>query len=226
MNDQEEARERFFMDTKNHLMTVFLDECVYRHIRFSIPGSSIYRFDLVTWPGYLAITGDMGSSTFSRVHDMFTFFRAEPGRGDKPAEAIGINPSYWAEKLVAIDRHGWKEFDQEHFRRVIVEQIREYGEPGKKRKILKDAREQIFSALAEDQGGIAAMTTAYCFKSNGFTFHDLFDHNFEKPKFHFLWLLWAIVWGIRQYDERGQRAGAKEAASDQISASSPAPRCG
>lgn len=218
MNGREEARDRFFNDTKNHIMTVLRDDGLYRHIRFSIPGSSVYRFDLVTWPGFLAITGDMGSCTFSRVKDMFTFFRAALGQGTKPAETLGINPSYWAEKLVAVDRQGWKEFDQEHFKRVIVEQIREYGDSGKKRKILQDAREEIFSLIDEDLEGREAMQAAYRFKSNGFTFFDLFDHNFEKPTFHFLWLLWAIVWGIRQYDERGMTGASNDAERGLVSA--------
>lgn len=217
MNDRDEARERFFQDTNNHVMTILRDDGLYRHIRFSVPGSSVYRFDLVTWPGYLAITGDMGSSTFTRVPDMFAFFRAAPGRGDTPAEALCINPPYWAEKLVAVDRHGWKELDQEHFKRVIVEQIRTYGEAGKKKKILQDVREEIFSLVNEDRHGVEAMNAAYAFNSNGFTFYDLFDHNFEKPDFHFLWLLWAIVWGIRQYDQRDSVTGNKEAPSALIS---------
>jgi len=202
MNDRDEARERFFNDTKRHVMTVLRDEGLYRHIQFGIPGSSFYRFNLLTWPGHLAITGDMGASIFSRVADMFTFFRAAPGRGDKPAERLGINPSYWAEKLVAVDRDGWKEFDKAGFRHVIVEKIKEYGEAGQKRKILQDVRKEIFSLLDEDHNGIKAMDAAYCFESHGFTLYDLFEHSFEKPTLHFLWLLWAIVWGIRQYDEQ------------------------
>ena len=201
MNDQCEARRRFFEDIKGHVMTILKDESLYRHIRFYVPGSSFCRFDLVTWPGYLAITGDMGSCTFSRVPDMFTFFRAAPGQGDKPVEELGINPSYWGEKLVAVDRHGWKEFDNDHFKRVLVEQVKEYGARGMKKKILQEVKEDVFS-LIDDGGGVLALDAAYKFDYEGFTFSDVFDHDYERPTFHYLWLCWAIVWGIRQYDQQ------------------------
>jgi hypothetical protein len=38
-------------------------------------------FDVVTWPGHLSISGDMGCFVFTRVDDMFTFFR---GHEDAP----------------------------------------------------------------------------------------------------------------------------------------------
>lgn len=201
MKDKTNVRARFLTDVAAHEMTILRDDGLYRHLRFSVPRSSFYRFDLVTWPGYLAITGDMGSSTFARIPDMFTFFRAAPGQGDKPAEEMGINPSYWGEKLVAVDRNGWKEFDKDHFKRVLVEQVKEYGAKGMKNKILQEVKEEVFSLL-DDANGALAMDAASKFDCEGFTFSDVFDHDYERPTFHYLWLCWAIVWGIRQYDQR------------------------
>lgn len=82
---------RMLSDTAMHKMTVHMDNGVYRHLQFSTPGTNCYRYDLVTWPGYLSVTGDMGTWTFSRLHDMFEFFGGE----------LGINTGYWAEKLEA-----------------------------------------------------------------------------------------------------------------------------
>ena len=42
----------------------------------------------------------MGTWVFSRTEDMFSFFRVHQ---DRPG--YGINPSYWAEKVIARDRH-------------------------------------------------------------------------------------------------------------------------
>src|ERR1039457_99476 len=88
-DEAEAARERFERDTAEHEMTVIHDDGLYRHLRFQKPGSWIYGYDIVTWPGYLAITGDAGEYMFARLPDMFEFFAGN----DR------INPQYWAEKL-------------------------------------------------------------------------------------------------------------------------------
>jgi hypothetical protein len=86
------SRERFERDTAKHEMTVLRDDGLYRHIRFMRPGDSFYLYDLVTWPGYLAIVGDCEDYVFCRLTDMFEFFAGS-------RQADGINPSYWSEKL-------------------------------------------------------------------------------------------------------------------------------
>lgn len=83
---------RFNKDVANHEMTVLHDDGVYRHLRFKAPETGVHWFDIVTWPGNLTVTGDMGTYQFAREPDMFTWF--------SPDE---INPSYWAEKLAAAN---------------------------------------------------------------------------------------------------------------------------
>lgn len=74
----------------DHEMTVKHENGIYRHLRFVKPGTWMYGFDIVTWPGHLFVGGDIESFTFARVNDMIPFFaHAE------------INPHYWSEKLVA-----------------------------------------------------------------------------------------------------------------------------
>lgn len=75
-------------DTKNHVMTCIKTDGLHRHYRFAEPNNSCYWFDIITTPGYLFMTGDMGTWTFSRIADMIKFFNK-----DKP------NYGYWAEKL-------------------------------------------------------------------------------------------------------------------------------
>ena len=57
------SRERFAKDTATHAMTILRDDGLYRHLRFKRPNTSSYYFDIITWPGYLAITGDMGAKS-------------------------------------------------------------------------------------------------------------------------------------------------------------------
>lgn len=89
---ERDMAERFQRETARHEMTILHDDGLYRHLRARKPGSGLYWFDIVTWPGSLAIRGDINSAyVFSRMTDMFEFFQgSRDGR---------INPDYWAEKL-------------------------------------------------------------------------------------------------------------------------------
>ena len=90
------SQEEFQKDVSQHGVTIIRDDGVNRHIRFKRPGTMCMHFDLITWPGYLCYCGDMGTYVFSRLEDMFEFFRTDRD----------INPGYWAEKLQAVDNHG------------------------------------------------------------------------------------------------------------------------
>lgn len=121
------AEETFLKNVEGHEMQVLLDNGIYRHLRFKKPQTGIAWFDIVTWPGYLAYTGDMGSFVFERVHDMLTFFR-----GKRRYEHLDINPSYWAEKLRAVDRDGrsgsFEEYSEEKMREHIEDGVKTWVE--------------------------------------------------------------------------------------------------
>lgn len=90
LTQEQQAAASFERAVEHHEMKVLLDEGLYRHVRFKRPNELTYWFDLVTWPGYLAINGDLVSGyTFSRIEDMFDFF----ARGEQ------INPEYWSGKI-------------------------------------------------------------------------------------------------------------------------------
>jgi hypothetical protein len=82
--------EKFNLDILNHKINVLQDTGVYRHIYCS-SGSSNQYFEVVTFPGSLVYTGDMGTYVFSRIDDMFDFFR---GRGNS-------NTNYLSSKIEA-----------------------------------------------------------------------------------------------------------------------------
>lgn len=73
-----EIDSRFLIDTAFHRLEIIRDDGLYRHLRMQQPGNSCYYYDVITWPGYLTVTGDMGTWTFSRIADMFDFL--VPGR--------------------------------------------------------------------------------------------------------------------------------------------------
>lgn len=85
---QFDTSSRFLVDTAFHRLEIIRDDGLYRHLRMKQPGTSCYYFDVITWPGYLTVTGDMGTWTFSRIADMFDFFG--PWQD-------GINTGYWSE---------------------------------------------------------------------------------------------------------------------------------
>lgn len=114
-----EMAERFARDTANHELTVVHDDGVYRHIkaRSTKAGEGWFCwFEVVTWPGALAIRGDCGSFQFARLDDMFEFFRLD-GRE--------INPSYWAEKTPDGGR-SLKKYSEDALRERLDDWLTDY----------------------------------------------------------------------------------------------------
>ena len=212
MNEQE-----FLADVTKHEMKVLRSEGLYRHIRFKQPGNSCYWFDLVTIPGKLIYTGDMGTFVFSRLDDMFVFFRSDREYAHSKGRQLGINPGYWAEKLLAVDgnrKGSFEEFDPEAFTRVINEYrigwMRNAHSNGslskdERRTLWEDVDDEILSRV--DECGEDVMRLAYEFswrngeRNTQRQFNDLFDHRFTRHTRTFLWCCYAIAWGIQTFDK-------------------------
>ena len=182
--------ERFKRDTANHQMTVLHDDGLYRHLRFSTlaKGYSEYWFDLITWPGCLAVRGDYGDGyTFSRLRDMFEFFRG-----------TGINPHYWSEKLDG-GRRSAKEYSEDAFRQVVCElfvnAVRYDDAP---RGLGKAVRAEILDQDLSDEREARDLLESFEYK--GFEFGETWEFSFQDFESQFLWACHAIVWGIAQYD--------------------------
>jgi len=204
------SQERFADDTAEHQLAVLHDDGLYRHLRFQKPGTGIGWFDLITWPGNLAIRGDCGTFTFARLDDMFEFFR-----GNR------INPGYWAEKTPGGTR-SCKEYSQEKLNRRVAEELAE-AEP---------ERPGITAAWAEkvsgEWPGWPEYDTTYEHEARRALdeFRYLPDGSTEKPfefwstcewdltdwRWEFLWCCYAIQWGIQQYDAARTAATSGSAA--------------
>lgn len=213
----------FRRDTAEHQLEVLRDDGVYRHLRFRKPGTSCYGFDIVTWPGHLAITGDMGDSMFSRLPDMFEFFRDDRKRAE--TDSLCISSAYWAEKCVANDGDK-KEFRSELLEALVKEHFDEFvaahrddPDDGKEETDPAWAAElwsELESELlftAED-GVDSAIGSLMNFEPDSdqpyaqFRFTDAWEYasSLEDYTFHFLWRLYAIAHAVKAYDAQQVQA--------------------
>lgn len=114
--------EIFNRDTAGHEMDVLHNDGLYRHLQFTTPGHGNGAFQIVTCPGLLTITGDMGTFSFSQISDMFDYFRG------------AFKPERWATKVVNGASGGAKEvseFSNSAFKQWLlvdhVESLDEYS---------------------------------------------------------------------------------------------------
>jgi hypothetical protein len=186
--------DAFLGDVAGHEMTIHHADGLLRYIRFSQPGSSICSFNIITWPGSLCIEGDMGTYVFSRLRDMFTFFRSEvPGR---------INPRYWAEKVEAqCKTDGVYEWDQDQFKGRVVEYVRDWFRDSRNRKdqlrTFQEIRDDVLCYSTEAEARRALNE----FHFGDFYFQDTWEWRMKKYTYRFIWNLRAITWAIHKFDE-------------------------
>lgn len=191
------TEQRFLIDVAQHEMTIICDNGVNRHVHFKREGTRCYQFDLITWPGYLCYTGDMGTYVFTRLSDMFDFFRTGINDFMLNKDGLSINPGYWGEKLEAVDKHdGFKKFSLDLFRENVREHLK--GESHS-----KQLWEEIESSLLDVYfgNGHEAYQAVYEFNYEGFQFSD-FEYTSEEYSFRFIWCCYALAWGIQKYDEK------------------------
>lgn len=195
MIDRTPDEAEFLKHVADHQMTAAHDDGVHRHITFRRPDTINRYFNLTTWPGYLAISGDMGCYVFARLPDMFEFFRGD-----------GINPGYWGEKLQAIERHGaYRAFSVPFFRDAAVSDFRSVYPPGTpdRMAIWEDFREEVLDGWNGDPQSVedaVGRVQRYHDPEGKSRFDDFWDHNLEDYTYHFIWCCRAIRWGIQQYD--------------------------
>lgn len=198
------AADRFTRDTTDHVMTVLRDDDLYRHLRFRRPDTGMYWFDLVTWPGYLTITGDFGTGyTFARLDDMFEFFRGKD-----------INPHYWAEKITS-GQQGVTTYSEKRFREYVDEHVAaaiadrpELGVVVDDQKGLTGEVEEALSNWynADHIEGAREFLDNFAYAYSDadqiltWRFEDTWEWDLTDWGWSYLWACHAIQWGIGQYD--------------------------
>ena len=193
------TEEQFLADVAKHQMAIEHDDGVFRSLRFYEPGTQNMSFRLNTWPGALAFSGDMSTFVFERLEDMFQFFRQKPYKDEK----IPINVGYWMEKCEAQDTRGdgMREFDPEGLRERCREYWEEHFEDDLESDEAKECWEEIESqVLGTDPNLVRAYDALTEFEHDGFVFQDAWEWRLTRPTFRMIWCLYAIAWGIQQYD--------------------------
>jgi len=202
------SRERFVRETATHEMEILRDDGPYRHVRFMRPGTSMYYFDLVTWPGWLVVCGDVGDYMFSRTRDMFEFFGPSGARGGFEDARWGINPYYWGEKLRSAShgRDQVRSYSPDVFRAAVLEWFTDAvdGLALDETFLLRLAvDEEVLLREEVDWGEDAARGLLYDFEwRSGREWRTTVasEMDFREWDWSYLWCCWAIVWGIGQYD--------------------------
>ncbi len=194
------ARDQFDAAVTEHEMTVLLDTIddgtPYRHVRFARPGTGMWSFNLVTWPGHLAISGDFDSFTFRRLHDMFGFFRSS------------VNPSYWGEKVVAgapCTDHGEARFSSERYIEAIHDRISWYDhlEPDDLAAFKAHVQAELLDSPAEYLETAHEALASFRWESETtgrrIEFTDTWEWDLGGFDHHFLLSIHAIRWGVAKY---------------------------
>ena len=198
--------ESFLNNVKNHTLTVLLDQGVYRHIELSNSGSFDQYFEIITGPSYLFYRGDMGSFAFERLPDMFEFFR-------RPE--LKINEGYWRQKVVAENMHdGCEKFSIKVFEDYVRRAFDNFIYEKKLSEIETESFNKLFDEVlcVEFEHEAYERISEWCFsltingeekdfKAKDVFGQDTWECDFKDYTVHFIWCLYAIVWGIQQYDK-------------------------
>lgn len=187
------TEERFLEDIDSHEMTIIRDAGVNRHIRFKVPNTINMSFDLITWPGHLCYTGDMGTYVFSRIEDMFQFFRG----ASKGHEGLYINTGYWAEKCLAAGTNGvLSEYNAENAKQIIQDMLDDSEAP---QITVDEINNNIIGYADDDEGAIRSAISDMEHDEEGI-FNDFWETNLHIRPYRYVWCCYALSWGISIYD--------------------------
>lgn len=207
------SRTRFDRETKGHKLEVLHNEGLHRHLRMRNPAHSSYWYEVITWPGNLAIRGDYGESyVFTRATDMFEWFAHYLGKKG----SISINPQYWAEKLSSHDVS--RKYDQDVFRENFKQQAEHLIEgqtikPDQVERFRYEIETFLENEIYHDASSAIHAVESFQFWNNedhehSFRYNDEaigFDDAYEwiagctVYEWSYLWACHAIMLAIREY---------------------------
>lgn len=176
------VKERIGKDLAKHTITVLRMDGMYRHWVCS-SGSFNQRFEIITWPGSLCYTGDMGDYLFQRTEDMVAFM-----------ERSCMSYHYAAEKCVAKGREKIEEWNEDLFKQHLKDRIRQ----GKMFTVLRQGnrrtestKEKIREIISEYENYSQPQDALKAMYESGL-WDELPDCNDYTQ--NFLWCLHAIKW--------------------------------
>lgn len=188
------TQEEFLADVASHRMAVELNRGLYRRLIFFFSsGKSTYNqwFEIITWPGALVMSGQIGSWVFRREQDMFEFFRGKQ-----------ISSDYWSEKVEAADRDGIREFDADEFRSDALMQLDNWDlDESKLAAARADLAEHLNPCDTEEE--LRRAWAEWEFDGEAFDPVDMPSGMVYTRRF--LWACHAIRWAVEQYDALGAK---------------------
>lgn len=168
---------------------------VNRTIMFKRENTMSHHFYLTTWPGHLAISGDLDAFVFCRVKDMFEFFDDDE-----------INPGYWAQKCISQTREDLKSFDSELCRKAVRLDIKEHAESldlslSDTKLLVQSAKfDGLFDIDTEcERDAQDRLMSWQCPLTERHVFERFYEHNISSYSFSFLWACHAIRWGVKRF---------------------------
>ena len=205
------TEDQFLKDVKDHELTILKDDGIYRHLRFSRPECSNMSYEIINTPYYLTMVGDMGSWTWSRLEDNFCFFRQSESTREynkKEGRRLGVNPSYWAEKLQAIDRGGLSEFDDDCFKEHVMDAYKDWLEEDDYSQEQRDEVKELLrdevlisETLEEAHRNISEYDNlSDTGATHGFSFSDAWEWDLTRYKDRYVWACYAVAYAVEQYD--------------------------
>lgn len=191
------AWKTFREESAGHQLKVLHDDGLYRHLRMAEPGTRMWSWDIVTWPGHLATSGDVADGyTFSREPDMIGFFGKEKGLRPYFSDgAPSIDFRYWAEKLQGEQRDTVKEYKHDLFVQYVKETLedeKEYGEELSQERI----DELVAEARGADENPLGALQWLEQYPDH---FSDPWDHSFRDYTFTFQLACYAVNAAVQAY---------------------------
>lgn len=194
------TKAKFLESIKNHTVNILQDNGVYRHLHCT-KGSMERHFDVVTYPGNLVISGDMGCFVFSRVDDMFRFFRMQDS--DFMRSNI-INPGYWSEKVTAGMTAEWcNHIFIQNVNQVMQDWLDDAEENGHDDEFIEEQKEKISDEFDYIEGEWDAVSKINNWDADegGVDFDDFWESSCNRETYHYIWCCYAIVWAIGEYDK-------------------------
>lgn len=210
INPSAKAWAAFQKDTAGHQLTVLHEDGLYRHFRMAAPGTRMWSWDIVTWPGHLATSGDIADGlTFSREMDMITGFFGKM-RGNRSYYSDGapsIDFRYWAEKLQGEQRKSVREYVHEHFTAFVQDTLNERLADGYRTNLTQETVDEL---IAEANALEPYESEARSWlEEHDEEFPDSWEYDFKDYTFHFQIACYAVNTAVQAYLAQPAAPGAQ-----------------
>lgn len=155
VNPYARAWAAFLDQTTTHELRILHDDGFYRHLRIQEPGTRMWSWDITTWPGHLATSGDVADGyMFTREPDMLEFF-AHGGHAGHDIFSDGaprIDVRYWAQKLCGGRSREVTVYSPDIFLQQVREHLEEHEDIGTEAQEHRDQQLKLLKLLHTMRG--------------------------------------------------------------------------